>query len=190
MGSGGVGSASGGVQRPLAARVSADPLAHRKSDRLLTRTIQDVTVVLLGLLAGAMLLIAVAFVGYWQSLEPEAFLAWFATHAHRIGGLMVPLGATATAAAIVSAGVSWRIGGSVRAWALTSAALAVLVVVVYFAAHAPRNTVFAARSVAPGNVSRELGTWAAWHWVRVVLGIGAFYTQLLSIRGKDTSRAS
>ncbi|MBI1816193.1 MAG: DUF1772 domain-containing protein [Deltaproteobacteria bacterium] len=148
------------------------------------------TVVLLGLLAGAMLLIAVAFVGYWQSLEPEAFLAWFATHAHRIGVLMVPLGAAATAAAILSAVVTWRIGGSVRAWALTSAVLALLVVAVYFAAHAPRNIVFAARSVAPENVSRELGTWATWHWVRVLLGVGAFYTQLLSIRGKETRRAS
>ena len=48
---------------------------------MLTRTIQDVAVVLLGLLAGAMLLIAVAFVGYWRSLEPEAFCA-----ASRLGG--------------------------------------------------------------------------------------------------------
>jgi hypothetical protein len=153
---------------------------------LLTRTIQDVTAVLLGLLAGAMLLIAVAFVGYWQSLEPEAFLAWFATHAHRIGGLMVPLGAAATAAAIGSAVVTWRLGGSIRAWALTSAVLAVLMVVVYFGAHAPRNTAFATRSVAPENVSRELGVWATWHWVRVVLGIGAFYAQLLSIQCRRT----
>lgn len=153
---------------------------------MLTRTIQDVTVVLLGLLAGAMLLIAVAFVGYWQSLEPEAFLAWFATHAHRIGGLMLPLGAAATAAAIGSAVATWRIGGPIRAWAVTAAVLALLVVVVYFAAHAPRNTAFAARSVAPENISRELGTWATWHWVRVVLGVGAFYTELLSIRSRGT----
>lgn len=149
---------------------------------MLTRTIQDVTVVLLGLLAGAMLLIGVAFVGYWRSLEPEAFLTWFVTHAHRIGGLMVPLGAAATAAAIGSAAATWRIGGPARAWALTSAVLAVLVVVVYFGAHAPRNTAFAARSVLPENVSRELEVWATWHWVRVVLGIVAFYAQLSSIR--------
>lgn len=36
-----------------------------RSDALLTRTIQDVTVVRLGMLAGAMLLIAAASVGYW-----------------------------------------------------------------------------------------------------------------------------
>jgi uncharacterized membrane protein YphA (DoxX/SURF4 family) len=157
---------------------------------LLARTIQDAAVVLLGLLAGAMLLIAVAFVGYWQSLDPETFLTWFATHAHRIGGLMIPLGVAATAAAIGSAVVTWRIGGPVRAWALTSAGLAVLVVVVYFAAHAPRNTAFAARSVAPENVSRELGAWATWHWVRVVLGLASFYAQLLSIRGREATHAS
>lgn len=157
---------------------------------MLRRTIQDVTVVLLGLLAGAMLLIAVAFVEYWQSLEPAAFLAWFATHAHRIGGLMLPLGAAATAAAIGSAVVTWRTGGGARAWALTSAALAVLVIVVYLAAHAPRNSAFAARSVAPENVSRELAAWATWHWVRVVLGVGAFYAEILSIRNGETSRVS
>lgn len=157
---------------------------------MLTRTIQDVTVVLLGLLAGAMLLIAVAFVGYWQSLEPEAFLAWFATHAHRIGGLLLPLGAAATAAAIASVVVTWRIRGRLRAWALTSAALAVLVLVVYFAVHAPRNAVFAARGVESENVAGELAGWATWHWVRVVLGIGAFYAELLSIRSRETPRAS
>ncbi len=157
---------------------------------MLARALQDVSVVLLGLLAGAMLLIAIAFVGYWQSLEPEAFLAWFATHAHRIGALMIPLGAAATAAAIGSAVVTWRTGGAVRAWALISAVLTLLVLVVYFTAHAPRNAVFAARGIAPESVSRELGTWATWHWVRVVLGVGACYAQLLSIRGRETTHVS
>ena len=151
---------------------------------VLARIIQDLTVVLFGLFAGAMLLIAVAFVGYWQSLEPAAFLSWFATHAHRIESLMIPLGVAATAAAIGSAVVTWRIGGRVRAWAFTSAALAVLVVVVYFTVHASRNAAFAARAVAPEDVFRELATWATWHWVRVGLGVGAFYAQLLSIRAR------
>ena len=42
--------------------------------------------ILLGLFAGAMLLIGYAFVGYWQSLDPREFLNWFAAHSHRISG--------------------------------------------------------------------------------------------------------
>jgi hypothetical protein len=45
-----------------------------------------------------MFVIGVSFVGYWQSLEPSAFLNWFAANADRIGGLMLPLGAAATLA--------------------------------------------------------------------------------------------
>jgi hypothetical protein len=33
-----------------------------------------------------MFVIGVSFVGYWQSLEPSAFLNWFAANADRIGG--------------------------------------------------------------------------------------------------------
>ena len=149
---------------------------------MLTRIVQDLAVVLLGLFAGAMLLIGVAFVGFWQSLPPEAFLAWFATHSYRIGGVMLPLGVAATIAAIASAVITWRTGGRVRVWALTAAVLAVLVIVIYLVVHAPMNAAFAASSVAAENVSRHLGTWATWHWVRVVLGVGAFYTEVLSIR--------
>ena len=50
---------------------------------------------LLGLLAGAMLLIALAVAPFWQSLPPAEFRAWFAANAFRIGRLMIPLGAAA-----------------------------------------------------------------------------------------------
>jgi hypothetical protein len=48
--------------------------------------------------------------------------------------------------------------------------LAVLVVVVYLAVHAPRNEAFAAHAIPPERVAGELAIWARWHWVRVVLG--------------------
>src|SRR5207244_2241495 len=50
---------------------------------------------LLGLLAGAMLLIALAVAPFWQSLPPAEFRAWFAANAFRVGRLMIPLGAAA-----------------------------------------------------------------------------------------------
>ena len=56
----------------------------------LARALQDTALVLLGLLAGAMLVIGVAFVGYWRTLAPAVFLDWFALHAERIGSVMLP----------------------------------------------------------------------------------------------------
>src|SRR5207245_10618722 len=58
---------------------------------------------LLGLLAGAMLLIALAVAPFWQSLPPAEFRAWFAANAFRIGRLMIPLGAPAALAAVAAA---------------------------------------------------------------------------------------
>src|SRR5207245_10309694 len=58
---------------------------------------------LLGLLAGAMLLISLAVAPFWQSLPPAEFRAWFAANAFRIGRLMIPLGAAAALAAVAAA---------------------------------------------------------------------------------------
>ena len=149
------------------------------------RIVQDATLTLLGLLDGAMLVIGFAFVGYWQSLDPDAFLNWFTGHAHRIGGVMIPLGAAAMLAAFASAAVAWPAGRAVRSWSLASAVLAALVVIVYFGAHAPRNAAFVAHSVPRERLAGELATWARWHWVRVLLGLEAFWAQLLAIRSES-----
>ena len=155
---------------------------------MVTRILQDTALTLLGLFVGAMLVIGVAFVGYWQSLDPESFLTWFATHAHRIGAVMIPLGAGAMLAAVASATATWSGGRAARTWSLTSAMLAVLVVIVYLSAHAPRNAAFAARATPPESVGAELAAWARWHWVRVLLGLAAFWAQLLAVRSHSRIR--
>jgi Domain of unknown function (DUF1772) len=152
----------------------------------LARVLQDAALLLLGLFAGAMLVIAVSFVGYWQSLEPSAFLSWFAANADRIGGLMLPLGAAATLAALGSAAVTWPSGGRAWPWSATSAVLTVSILVVYFVVHAPRNTAFTSAGMPPERVAGELVVWARWHWVRVLLGVAAFWTQLVAIRAASS----
>ena len=153
--------------------------------QMFARILQDAALILLGLLAGAMLVIGFAFVGYWQSLDPDAFLNWFTVHAHRIGAVMVPLGVAATLAAVASAAVTWPAGRAARTWSLASAGLAVLVVIVYFEAHAPRNAAFAAHAMPRERVAGELAAWAHWHWVRVLLGLAAFWAQLFAIRSQS-----
>ena len=60
-------------------------------------TLLILTCLVLGLLAGGMLVIGVALVRFWQSLAPSDFQAWFAAHAHLVGRLMIPLGVGAMA---------------------------------------------------------------------------------------------
>jgi hypothetical protein len=47
----------------------------------------------LGLLAGGMLvMIGVSLVSFWKSLSPSDFQAWFVSHSHLVGRVMIPLG--------------------------------------------------------------------------------------------------
>jgi len=57
----------------------------------------------LGLLSGAMLLIGVAVVPFWLSLQPSEFARWFREYSPLLGRLMLPLGVCATVLAIVAA---------------------------------------------------------------------------------------
>jgi Anthrone oxygenase len=156
----------------------------------LARVFQDAALLLLGLFTGAMLVIGVSFVGYWQSLEPSAFLNWFAANAGRIGGLMLPLGAAATLAALGSAAVTWSSGDRARWWSTASAVLTVSILVVYFVVHAPRNAAFSSGGLPPERVTGELAAWARWHWVRVLLAVAAFWTQLVAIRARSSSASA
>jgi hypothetical protein len=148
----------------------------------LARVLQDAALLLLGLFAGAMLVIGVSIVGYWQSLDASTFLDWFAANADHIGGLMLPLGVAATLAALGCAAVTWPSGGRAGRWSAASAVFAVSILVVYFVVHAPRNAAFSSGAMPPEQVAGELAVWARWHWVRVLLGVAAFWTQLVAIR--------
>jgi hypothetical protein len=62
-------------------------------------TVTMLTCVVLGLLAGGMVVIGISFVSYWKSFSPSDFQAWFASHSHLIGRLMIPLGVGGVAGA-------------------------------------------------------------------------------------------
>src|SRR5881628_4079519 len=137
---------------------------------------------LLGLLAGAMLLIALAVAPFWQSLPPAEFRAWFAANAFRIGRLMVPLGAAAALAAVAAALAGRGAPGSPSL--LRAAACAVGVGIVTLAVNEPANERFAAPGALTDAETRALlARWVAWHWVRVGLGVGGFVAALRALTG-------
>src|SRR5262249_37909022 len=89
------------------------------------------TCLVLGLLAGGMLVIGVAFVSFWQSLSPSDFQAWFASHSHLIGRLMIPLGAGSVATAVAALIACWSGPAIRRRWLLIAALSAIGVMVTY-----------------------------------------------------------
>jgi hypothetical protein len=137
---------------------------------------------LLGLLAGAMLLIAVGVMPFWQALPPAEFRAWFGAHAWRIGRLMRPLGASA----LVAAGTAWmgarRVAGSRRAWLGLAALSALGVLIVTLVVNEPANALFARPdALTDAGTTALLAHWMRWHWVRVGLGVLGLYAALRAI---------
>ena len=66
-------------------------ISHDSRGRsIVASTLMILTCLVLGLLAGGMLLIGVSFVSFWKSLSPSDFQAWFASHSHLVGRLMIP----------------------------------------------------------------------------------------------------
>ena len=136
----------------------------------------------LGLLAGAMLLIAVGVAPFWQTLPPFAFRGWFGLHAWRIGRLMRPLGAGAALVAGVAWIGAWRSSDGRSVWRGVAALAALGVVLVTLAVNEPANQLFA----RPGGLTDEATTallvsWMRWHWVRVGLGMLGFYAALRAV---------
>ena len=149
------------------------------------RALQDLALFLLGILSGAMLLIALSFLLIWQSLPPVAFLEVFAVHAQFIGAYMVPLGGAATAAAVLAAIGTWRLGGTARSASLIAAAASVALGLLYPLLFSELNASFVARSIALSDVPDALARWASWHWVRTTLGVVAFAAELVAIRASS-----
>jgi Na+-transporting NADH:ubiquinone oxidoreductase subunit NqrB len=121
-----------------------------------------------------MLLIGVAIVPYWRSLEPLEFSQWFAAHATLIGRLMIPLGSLATLSVLLAASVAAvrRLPG----WACLAVAAisAGFIAAIYPLYYSGANTALGSGTLAPAEITAELTRWRSWHWARIVAGVVAF----------------
>jgi hypothetical protein len=111
----------------------------------------------LGLFAGAMLTEGLLLVPWWRSLAPGEFLSWYAANGSRLQDYFGPL--------------TWLAG-----------LLALLAVSSFFVYFGRANASFAAGAVRAADLPAELARWAAWHWVRTGLSLGALASALLSLR--------
>jgi len=138
--------------------------------------------VVLGLLAGGMLIIGVAFVSFWKSLSPSDFQTWFASYSHLIGRLMIPLGAGSVAATAAALVAGWSGSATRRCGLLVAALSAIGVMVTYPVFFAGTNESLVRGGLSDSTVRSLLDRWATWHWIRTGLGIVGFIAALRALQ--------
>jgi hypothetical protein len=157
-------------------------MTDSRDPSVVASTLMMLTCVVLGLLAGGMLVIRVSFVSFWKSLSPSDFQAWFASYSHLIGRLMIPLGAGSVAATVATVAACWSGPATRRRWLLIAALSAIGVMVTYPIFFAGTNESFVRGGLSDAAVRSLLNRWAAWHWIRTGLGIVGFFAALRALR--------
>ncbi len=143
------------------------------------------TVIAVGLSAGAMLTEGAVLVPYWRSLPPQAFLTWYSANATRLFDFFGPLEIASTVLAIVATGW-YRFGGRPGSGCFAAATVLMLAVLAAFPLYfRAANDSFAAGTIALDQVASELDHWNLWHWLRTWLGIVAFGATVIGVRGKS-----
>jgi anthrone oxygenase-like protein len=141
------------------------------------------TCLVLGLLAGGMLVIGVSFVSFWKSLSPSDFQAWFASHSHLVGRLMIPLGVGSIAVTAATVVACWRGSAMGRRWLVIAAVLAMGVMITYPLFFAATNATFIRGGLSDAAVRSLLDRWVIWHWIRTGLGSLSFVAALRALHG-------
>ncbi len=133
---------------------------------------------LTGFFTGAMLLVALAILPYWDSLAPQAFHSWFVQNGHWLGNVMVPLlfGSLVLAIFTTIAARENR-----KSFALSAAYL--LAIVVFYALYSAKinEVLLTPEMLSSAEISSLRGRWGALHWVRVILGGLSFSTSLVTL---------
>jgi uncharacterized membrane protein len=140
-----------------------------------------ITVVVLGLSAGAMLTEAIVFVPFWQSLSPSEFLKWFAENEPLLVEFFGSLQTISVILILVTTVLFWLRNHRGKYLAAFALLLVIGVIALFFIYFQNVNASFVKATIAIDNVKSELAWWRFWQWVRTVLGIGAFVSAIFSI---------
>jgi zinc transporter ZupT len=154
-----------------------------RSRSVVASTLMILTCLMLGLLAGGMLVIGVSLVSFWKSLSPRDCQAWFASHSHLIGRLMIPLGVGSIAVTVAAVVTCWRGSATSRRWLLIAAVSAMGVMVTYPLFFAAINEAFVRGGLSDSAARSMLDRWAIWHWIRTGLGVFGFIAALRALHG-------
>lgn len=140
----------------------------------LTTTLVILTVLALGLSAGALLAEGAVLVPMWRAMAPDAFLAWYRENEQRLVRFFGPLEILAAVLAALATGAAWWSGHA--PWGLLAGAsgLAIAVLASFPLYFQSANAAFAEGRLEDEAVGPALRTWARWHGARVVVALAAF----------------
>jgi Domain of unknown function (DUF1772) len=138
--------------------------------QMIRKPLRAATLAAVGMLAGAMLLIKLVLVPFWQGVPPREFRTWFGRHSRQIRALMVPLGAAGVGTAVVTTAVEATTDGAPGS-AVVAAGASAGVVAVTMRVNEPANEKFEQIDFDDAETAALLERWARWHDLRVGLGL-------------------
>lgn len=131
----------------------------------------QIAALLLGLLGGALLLLALGLVPYWQSLQALEFTQWFGTNVHFIATAMKPLGFSATAIVWLATGLAVWKKLPTRYWLIAASVCAFCMLATFPIYFSGTNAALASGVLSAQEAADTLLTWQGVHWVRTIAAI-------------------
>ncbi|PJZ76328.1 DUF1772 domain-containing protein [Leptospira neocaledonica] len=141
-----------------------------------------ITVLVLGLTAGAMLTEAVIIVPFWLSLSPTEFFDWYSKNQAALVNYYSPLEIWSVILTLVTSILLLITKQEGKLPMVASTVLSILVIVTFFIFFKDANASFNTRSIAHDKLASAIITWGNWQWLRVGLGIAAFIFGLFAIQ--------
>ena len=145
----------------------------------------QIATVLLGLLAGALLLLAMGLVPYWQALEPSSLVPIFRDNSAHIASFMMPLGFSATGITWLALGLAvWKKMPS-RNWLIAASVCALCMLATFPIYFSGANAALAEGAVPATELSNALNQWQLVHWVRTVAALAGCICALKAVRSSS-----
>ena len=149
---------------------------------MIIELIQLASSLFLGLLVGSLLTEAMILLPYWRAMDPEKFLNLHGSLGPRLYGYFAPLTILATVLPVLTAITSAVFGSTFFNLSVVPAIITLIMLFIYIIYFKGANESFKTGSVGVDGVSEELERWSKWHWVRVFLGLVAFFISLFILQ--------
>ena len=115
-------------------------------------------------------------------MDPEEFLNLHGSLGPRLYGYFAPLTILATVLPVLTAITSVVFGSAFLNLSIVPGIITLVMLFIYIIYFKGANESFKTGSVGVDGVSEELERWSKWHWVRVSLGVVAFFISLLILQ--------
>ena len=149
---------------------------------MIFETLQIISVAVIGLLVGSLLTEAMILVPYWRKMKSEEFLRLHGTMGPSLYRYFAPLTIAGTVTPIITGIYSVILTPSSFSLSAVVAVLAGMMFCIYFIYFKAANESFETGSVGVEVIPDELERWAAWHWLRVVIGLIAFSLSIAALK--------